>query len=120
MKVGVPVSGRAAVSAAQPDGVPPAATSAGSALLGAVQFALAGLVAVTPASGFAGPMGSIVLGLIAGLGLSVVPAQARRSATSDPAPAADTVKEPEKAWTTGTVPADCTRSRRKLFQPGEG
>ncbi|GBU19478.1 MULTISPECIES: hypothetical protein [Methylobacterium] len=62
----------------------------------------------------------LALGLIAGLGLSVVPAQARRSATSDPAPAADTVKEPEKAWTTGTVPADCTRSRRKLFQPGEG
>ncbi len=33
-------------------------------LLGAVTGAVAGLVAVTPASGFAGPMGSIVLGLI--------------------------------------------------------
>ncbi len=32
-------------------------------LLGAVSGAVAGLVAVTPASGFAGPMGSIVLGL---------------------------------------------------------
>jgi Amt family ammonium transporter len=35
-------------------------------LLGLLSGAIAGLVAVTPASGFAGPMGSIVLGLIAG------------------------------------------------------
>ncbi|MCJ2007377.1 ammonium transporter [Methylobacterium sp. J-092] len=35
-------------------------------LLGMVSGAIAGLVAVTPASGFAGPMGSIVLGLVAG------------------------------------------------------
>jgi ammonium transporter, Amt family len=35
-------------------------------LLGMVSGAVAGLVAVTPAAGFAGPMGSIVLGLIAG------------------------------------------------------
>jgi Amt family ammonium transporter len=34
-------------------------------LLGMVTGAVAGLVAVTPASGFAGPMGSIVLGLVA-------------------------------------------------------
>ncbi|WP_293881686.1 ammonium transporter [Sphingomonas sp.] len=33
-------------------------------LLGAVTGAVAGLVAVTPASGFAGPMGSVVLGLL--------------------------------------------------------
>jgi Amt family ammonium transporter len=33
-------------------------------LLGMVSGAVAGLVAVTPASGFAGPMGSVVLGLI--------------------------------------------------------
>ena len=33
-------------------------------LLGMVSGAVAGLVAVTPASGFAGPMGSIVLGLV--------------------------------------------------------
>jgi Amt family ammonium transporter len=33
-------------------------------LLGAVTGAVAGLVAVTPAAGFAGPMGSIILGLI--------------------------------------------------------
>ena len=33
-------------------------------LLGAVTGAVAGLVAVTPASGFAGPMGAIVLGLV--------------------------------------------------------
>jgi Amt family ammonium transporter len=37
-----------------------------ASLLGAVTGAIAGLVAVTPASGFAGPMGAIVLGLIAG------------------------------------------------------
>lgn len=36
-------------------------------LLGAVSGAVAGLVAVTPAAGFAGPMGAIVLGLIVGL-----------------------------------------------------
>jgi Amt family ammonium transporter len=35
-------------------------------LLGLVSGAVAGLVAVTPASGYAGPMGSIILGLIAG------------------------------------------------------
>ncbi len=35
-------------------------------LLGLLSGAIAGLVAVTPASGFAGPMGSIVLGLVAG------------------------------------------------------
>jgi Amt family ammonium transporter len=36
-------------------------------LLGLVSGAVAGLVAVTPASGYAGPMGSIVLGLVAGV-----------------------------------------------------
>jgi ammonium transporter, Amt family len=36
-------------------------------LLGLVTGAVAGLVAVTPASGFAGPMGSIVLGLVSGV-----------------------------------------------------
>jgi Amt family ammonium transporter len=36
-------------------------------LLGLVSGAIAGLVAVTPASGFAGPMGSICLGLVAGV-----------------------------------------------------
>jgi Amt family ammonium transporter len=35
-------------------------------MLGLVSGAVAGLVAVTPAAGFAGPMGSIVLGLITG------------------------------------------------------
>jgi Amt family ammonium transporter len=37
-------------------------------MLGAASGAVAGLVAVTPAAGFVGPMGSIVIGLIAGLG----------------------------------------------------
>ena len=36
-------------------------------LLGMLSGAIAGLVAVTPAAGFAGPMGSIVLGLAAGV-----------------------------------------------------
>jgi Amt family ammonium transporter len=36
-------------------------------LLGATTGAVAGLVAVTPASGFAGPMGALVLGAIAGV-----------------------------------------------------
>ncbi len=36
-------------------------------LLGLVSGAIAGLVAVTPASGFAGPMGSICLGLVTGV-----------------------------------------------------
>jgi Amt family ammonium transporter len=36
-------------------------------LLGLVSGVVAGLVAVTPASGFAGPMGSIVLGLVSGV-----------------------------------------------------
>jgi Amt family ammonium transporter len=36
-------------------------------LLGIVTGAVAGLVAVTPASGYAGPMGAIVLGLVAGI-----------------------------------------------------
>jgi len=36
-------------------------------LLGLVSGVVAGLVAVTPASGFAGPMGSIILGLVAGV-----------------------------------------------------
>jgi Amt family ammonium transporter len=35
-------------------------------MLGAASGAVAGLVAVTPAAGFVGPMGSIVLGLLAG------------------------------------------------------
>jgi Amt family ammonium transporter len=36
-------------------------------LLGLVTGAVAGLVAVTPASGFAGPMGSVVLGAVSGV-----------------------------------------------------
>jgi Amt family ammonium transporter len=36
-------------------------------LLGVLSGAVAGLVAVTPASGFAGPMGAIVLGLVVGV-----------------------------------------------------
>jgi Amt family ammonium transporter len=38
-----------------------------ASMLGAASGAVAGLVAVTPAAGFVGPMGSIVLGLISGI-----------------------------------------------------
>ncbi len=37
-------------------------------LLGGISGAIAGLVGVTPAAGFVGPMGAIAIGLIAGLG----------------------------------------------------
>jgi Amt family ammonium transporter len=36
-------------------------------MLGAASGAIAGLVAITPACGFVGPMGALVLGLVAGL-----------------------------------------------------
>jgi Amt family ammonium transporter len=39
-----------------------------ASMLGAASGAIAGLVAVTPAAGFAGPMGAIVLGAAAGAG----------------------------------------------------
>jgi ammonium transporter, Amt family len=39
-----------------------------ASMLGAVSGAVAGLVAVTPAAGFAGPMGAVVLGIVAGAG----------------------------------------------------
>lgn len=38
-----------------------------ASMLGAASGAVAGLVAITPAAGFVGPMGAIVMGLIAGL-----------------------------------------------------
>ncbi|WP_293778827.1 ammonium transporter [uncultured Oxalicibacterium sp.] len=38
-----------------------------ASMLGAASGAVAGLVAVTPAAGFVGPMGSIILGLLAGV-----------------------------------------------------
>jgi Amt family ammonium transporter len=39
-----------------------------ASMLGAASGAIAGLVAVTPAAGFAGPMGAVVLGAVAGAG----------------------------------------------------
>ncbi len=38
-----------------------------ASMLGAASGAVAGLVAVTPAAGFVGPMGAIIIGLVAGL-----------------------------------------------------
>lgn len=43
------------------------ATKGHPSLLGLVSGVVAGLVAVTPAAGFAGPMGAIMLGLVAGI-----------------------------------------------------
>ncbi len=43
------------------------ATKGKPSLLGMVSGSISGLVAETPASGFAGPMGSLVLGLLAGI-----------------------------------------------------
>jgi Amt family ammonium transporter len=43
-----------------------ALTKGKGSMLGAASGAVAGLVAVTPAAGFVGPMGAIVIGLIAG------------------------------------------------------
>jgi Amt family ammonium transporter len=48
-------------------------------LLGGASGALAGLVAITPASGFAGPMGAIVLGLIAGVVCSLCCSQVKNA-----------------------------------------
>ncbi len=44
-----------------------AVTKGKASMLGAASGAVAGLVAVTPAAGFVGPMGAIALGLISGL-----------------------------------------------------
>ncbi|HEY9381025.1 MAG TPA: ammonia channel protein, partial [Burkholderiales bacterium] len=38
-----------------------------ASMLGAASGAVAGLVAITPAAGFVGPMGAIILGLLAGV-----------------------------------------------------
>ena len=43
------------------------ATKGHPSMLGLVSGVVAGLVAITPAAGFAGPMGSIVLGIVAGV-----------------------------------------------------
>ncbi|EYD78363.1 Ammonium transporter [Rubellimicrobium mesophilum DSM 19309] len=52
-------------------------------LLGLASGVVAGLVAITPASGFAGPMGSIVLGIVASLGCFVFVAYAKNALRLD-------------------------------------
>ncbi len=52
-------------------------------LLGLVSGVVAGLVAVTPAAGFAGPMGSIVLGLVAGVACFLFVAYAKNALKMD-------------------------------------
>jgi Amt family ammonium transporter len=48
-------------------------------LLGGASGAVAGLVAITPASGFAGPMGAIVLGMLAGVVCSLCCSQVKNA-----------------------------------------
>ena len=68
-----PVAGLAFINTVVATGAATIAWIAGEAMskgkasmLGAASGAVAGLVAVTPAAGFVGPMGAIVLGLVAG------------------------------------------------------
>lgn len=46
--------------------------------LGMVSGAVAGLVAITPASGFVGPMGALVIGIVAGYGCYLVVVKVKR------------------------------------------
>ncbi|MGE0798405.1 MAG: ammonium transporter [Lautropia sp.] len=69
-----PVAGLAFINTIVATGAATVAWVVGEALgkgkpsmLGAASGAVAGLVAITPAAGFVGPMGAIVLGLVAGL-----------------------------------------------------
>lgn len=48
-------------------------------VLGIATGAIAGLVAITPASGYVGPMGAVVLGLIAGVGCFVASTTIKRA-----------------------------------------
>jgi Amt family ammonium transporter len=48
-------------------------------VLGIASGAVAGLVAVTPAAGFVGPMGSLLLGLVAGVGCFFASTQLKRA-----------------------------------------
>ena len=43
------------------------------------------------------------------------PERPRPVQTVEPPPS-----EPKASWTSGTAPADCTRARRKLWQPEQG
>jgi len=48
-------------------------------VLGIASGAVAGLVAITPASGFVGPMGALVIGLIAGVGCFIASTSIKRA-----------------------------------------
>ena len=47
--------------------------------LGLVSGAVAGLVAITPASGFVGPMGALVIGIVSGYGCYLAVVKAKRA-----------------------------------------
>ncbi len=106
-------------------------------LLGMVSGAVAGLVAVTPAAGFAGPMGSIVLGLVAGVRLLrlLLDASRTRSATTtrstssaSTASAASSAPSPPASWSTPisaapaspTTPASPANWRSATYEFGAG
>ncbi|MCR4345783.1 MAG: ammonium transporter [Sulfuricaulis sp.] len=48
-------------------------------VLGIASGAVAGLVAITPASGFVGPMGALIIGLVAGVGCFIASAKIKRA-----------------------------------------
>lgn len=68
---------------------------------------------------------NLVASILALAFILAIPASARESTKrTEPVRPAQTVEpppsEPAGAWTAGTAPADCTRARRKLWQPEQG
>lgn len=63
----------------------------------------------------------VALGLTAAILVAVatLPAEAKRSTTREAAAQAGEA-ETGTSWASGVAPADCRRSRRKLWQDGEG
>ena len=89
-------------------------------LLGAISGCVAGLVAVTPASGYAGPMGALVLGLITGVvclffvtTCSACTASAASSAPSAPASWSTPRSAAPASWTTRPARSPTTSSARR-------
>lgn len=90
-------------------------------LLGMLSGAVAGLVAVTPACGFAGPMGSIVLGLVAGAVCFVMCSTVKNalgyddSSTSSActASAASWARSPPASWSTRRSAASAPPTTRR-------
>ena len=65
---------------------------------------------------------SAVLAVVLSLALAM-PSAAREAARGSELSAGaekQAVSEPRPRWTAGPASSDCTRARRKLWQPGEG